>query len=92
MRPELKADVLFRLKSTEGHLRGVRAMVANDRPSDEVLHQLRALQGALSAVHNLLLCDYLASELRISADGLHDTPEALKEALLALVEQQQNAG
>ncbi len=88
MQSEVKREVLFRLKSVEGHLRGVSAMVTDDRPVGEVLHQLRAIQGALSAVYNLLLCEHLASELQINVSGLHHSPEALKEALLALVDQQ----
>ncbi len=84
MKTEIQREILLRLSCIEGHLRGIQNMVAENRSELEVLQQLRAVQGALSAVNNLISCEQLAAQL---FDG-GDDPEALRETLLDLFEQQ----
>jgi DNA-binding FrmR family transcriptional regulator len=43
------AEILKRLRTSEGHLRAVIEMAQADKPCEEVLHQLNALQAALRA-------------------------------------------
>lgn len=54
-----KEKVLARLRSIEGHLRGVMQMVEDDGYCIDVLQQTKAIHGALSKVENLLLDRHL---------------------------------
>ena len=84
MKTETQQEILLRLSCIEGHLRGIQNMIADNRSEMDVLQQLRAVQGALSAVSNLISCEQLANQL---FEGRND-PEALRETLLTLLEQQ----
>ncbi len=53
--PQGKQRILARLKSAEGHLRGVLEMVAKDDYCIDVIRQTRAVQSALEKVGALLL-------------------------------------
>ncbi len=59
MRTEQQVDILRRLRSIEGHTRGVARMVEGDHPCLEVLRQVRALQGALDRVVALIVKEHL---------------------------------
>lgn len=48
-------DILVRLCSIEGHLRGVQQMVRSERSCAEILLQISAAQGALRQVASNLL-------------------------------------
>ncbi|NLE77035.1 MAG: metal-sensitive transcriptional regulator [Chloroflexi bacterium] len=52
---ETKQGVLRRLKSIEGHIRGVQRMVESDAYCIEIMGQTYAIQRALDAVNNLVL-------------------------------------
>lgn len=51
--------VLNRLARIEGHIRSIRAMVADDRPCPEVLIQVAAARSALDQAARVLLEDHL---------------------------------
>jgi DNA-binding FrmR family transcriptional regulator len=51
--------ILTRLKSVEGHLRGVAQMVENEAYCIEILQQTKAIHAALSKVEALLLDRHL---------------------------------
>lgn len=51
--------IVARLRSAEGHLRAITYMVESGEDCKDVLHQLNAVQGALSAVIRILLEDHL---------------------------------
>jgi CsoR family transcriptional regulator, copper-sensing transcriptional repressor len=53
--PAAKGKILARLRSVEGHLRGVVQMVEEDGYCIEVLQQTKAIHSALSKVESLLL-------------------------------------
>jgi len=54
-----KEKVLARLRSVEGHLRGVTQMVEEDGYCIDVLQQTKAIHAALSKVETLLLDRHL---------------------------------
>ncbi len=67
-----KADLLRRLRCTEGHLRGIATMVERDEEWVGILRQLQAVQRALREVQHRMVRQYLADCLQVglqSPDG-----------------------
>ena len=56
---EKKQDVVNRLKSVEGHIRGIQRMVDEDAYCMEILKQVKAVQQALERVSALTLENHL---------------------------------
>jgi CsoR family transcriptional regulator, copper-sensing transcriptional repressor len=54
-------DTLRRLKTIEGHLRGVIRMVEEDAYCIDVIRQIQAVEGALNKVSAKILEDHLNS-------------------------------
>ena len=54
-------DILNRLKSSEGHLRGAIRMVEDDAYCIDVIRQIQAIQAALNKTSTLILQDHLNS-------------------------------
>jgi CsoR family transcriptional regulator, copper-sensing transcriptional repressor len=54
-----KRDLLNRLKTVEGHVRGVQRMVEDDAYCIDVIKQTRAIQRALDKLNSLILTDHL---------------------------------
>lgn len=54
-----RTQIINRLKSVDGHLRGVIKMVEEDAYCMDVIKQLQAVQGAIGRVNALLLQDHL---------------------------------
>lgn len=54
-------DVLKRLKSAEGHLRGVIRMVEEDAYCIDVMRQIQAVQAALNKISTNILEEHLNS-------------------------------
>jgi DNA-binding FrmR family transcriptional regulator len=54
-------NVLKRLKTVEGHLRGVIRMVEEDAYCIDVIRQIQAIEGALNKVSSKILEDHLNS-------------------------------
>lgn len=52
-------QIINRLSRIEGHIRGVKTMVAESRPCPEVLVQLAAVRGAIDRVSRLILDEHL---------------------------------
>lgn len=59
MREEQKREVLARLKSIEGHVRGVQRMVEEDQYCIDIIRQTLAIQRALEKVNALILENHL---------------------------------
>lgn len=53
--PRGRERILARLRSAEGHVRGVAEMVERDQYCIDVIRQTRAIQAALDRVNGLLL-------------------------------------
>ena len=54
-----KKDALNRLRSIEGHARGIERMVENDAYCIDIMKQIKAVQNALERVNSLLLANHL---------------------------------
>lgn len=51
-------DVVKRLAKIEGHIRGIRRMLDEDQPCDQVLIQMSAVMSALRKATRILLEDH----------------------------------
>lgn len=79
MAHENEQDVLRRLKSVEGHVRGVQRMVEEDAYCIDVVNQILAIQRALKKVSGLVLDDHLHSCV---TDAMRGPDEATRERVL----------
>jgi DNA-binding FrmR family transcriptional regulator len=59
MLAENQAEALRRLKSIEGHVRGITRMIEEDQYCIDVIQQILAIQGALQKLNLLLLESHL---------------------------------
>ena len=59
MNDNQKVQLMRRLKSVSGHLRGVEKMVADDAYCIDVIAQVQAIQAALNKITVQLLDDHL---------------------------------
>lgn len=51
--------IVNRLARIEGHIRGIKGMVQEDRPCPDVLVQIAAIRGALDRVARMILDEHL---------------------------------
>lgn len=56
-----KTELLRRLKSITGHLKGIEKMVADDAYCIDIISQVQAVQAALNKVNVQILDDHLHS-------------------------------
>jgi DNA-binding FrmR family transcriptional regulator len=75
--------IVNRLSRLEGHIRGVKTMVQENRPCPDVLIQIVAIRGALDRVARIILDEHLSECVaRAAKEGNIDVEiEALKAAL-----------
>ena len=66
-------EVLRRLKSVEGHVRGVQRMVDEGAYCIDVVNQIVAIQRALKKVSGMVLDDHLHSCVTDALRGRDDT-------------------
>ena len=57
--PELKQSIVNRLKSVEGHIRGIQRMVDEDQYCMDILNQTSAIHKALEKVDVMILENHL---------------------------------
>ncbi|GIV69702.1 metal-sensitive transcriptional regulator [Caldilinea sp.] len=57
--PERKRELINRLRSIEGHVRGIERMVEDDAYCMDILRQIKAVQQALERVSALTLENHL---------------------------------
>lgn len=74
-------DTIRRLKSIEGHVRGIERMLEEDAYCIDVIRQVQAVQAALGKVNNLILDNHLNSCLitAVRGDDPEDRERVLKE-------------
>ena len=74
-------DTLRRLKTIEGHLRGVIRMVEEDAYCIDVIRQIQAVEGALNKVSARILEDHLNSCVitAVQGDDQGERERVLKE-------------
>jgi DNA-binding FrmR family transcriptional regulator len=58
---ETKARLAARLRKIEGQVRGIAGMIERDVYCDDILHQITAVEAALSGVRRLLLEAHIRS-------------------------------
>jgi len=75
--------IVNRLSRIEGHLRGIKTMVQDDRPCPDVLIQFAAVRGGLDRVARLILDEHLSECITRAVDdgNIEAEVEALKAAL-----------
>jgi DNA-binding FrmR family transcriptional regulator len=82
-------EAIIRLKSIEGHLRGVQRMLEEDVYCIDVIRQLQAVQAALNKVSTMILDEHLNSCLITAVRGedpaerervLHEIAEVFETA------------
>jgi len=74
-----QADVIRRLKSIEGHVRGVQRMVEDDSYCIDVVNQIVAIQRALKKVSGMVLDGHLHSCV---TDAMRGPDETAREQVL----------
>jgi CsoR family transcriptional regulator, copper-sensing transcriptional repressor len=78
---ENKNEVIRRLKSVEGHVRGIAKMVdEGDVTYSEIVQQTNAVFSAIKRINNLLLKDFV--EERADRDGASE--ELVKDLMKAV--------
>ncbi|HXF61776.1 MAG TPA: metal-sensitive transcriptional regulator [Caldilineaceae bacterium] len=83
-----RTEVINRLKSVEGHVRGVRHMVEEQQPCMAILQQTQAIQGSLRQISLLLLEQHLNGCLReLWNETNDDVHRQMRDELLALFTQ-----
>jgi DNA-binding FrmR family transcriptional regulator len=78
-----RKKVIDRLSRIEGHVRGIKKMVEEDRDCPDLLHQLAAVKAAINKTSELILEDHIQSCL-IDAVNEGTTEESVKELMAAV--------
>ena len=75
--------IVNRLSRIEGHIRGIKTMVKENRPCPEVLNQVAAVKGAVSSLAKIILEEHLEECLTRAVDkgNLEAEIKELKNAL-----------
>jgi DNA-binding FrmR family transcriptional regulator len=86
---ENKQQLLNRLKTIEGHVRGVQRMVEDDAYCIDLIKQTRAIQRALERVNTVILSNHLDTcvTTAVRSDEPQERERVLRE-LLQLFEAQ----
>jgi len=84
MDDERATDILRRLKSVEGHIRGIERMIEDEAYCVDVVNQIHAVQGALKKVSGLVLDRHLHSCVTHAIRG--DDPGAKEQVLAELMD------
>lgn len=82
MSPELRADLLLRLRKAAGQVNGVAKMVESDRYCMDVLQQLDAAQKALEQVSKKVMRNYLE---RCVADAVSGGDPLIYDELMRVI-------
>ena len=79
-------EVAQRLKSIEGHIRGIQRIVEAERPCVAIIHQIQAAQGSLKQAQMLLLRHHLQVCLCNLAEQDPEQGDLLRQELTLLFE------
>lgn len=77
-------SVLERLKTIEGHVRGIEKMVEADQYCIDIIRQIQAVQSALNKVNSTILDNHLNSCLITAVRG--DDPSERERVLKEIAE------
>jgi DNA-binding FrmR family transcriptional regulator len=67
-----QVDVIKRLRSVEGHIRGVRQMVVDERPCIDIIRQMQAVQGSVRQISLLLITQHVDVCVQNACGGAND--------------------
>ncbi len=78
-----RKKIVNRLSRIEGHLRGIKTMIQDDRPCPDVLIQIAAVRGGLDRVARIILDEHLSECITRAVDegNIEAEVAALKAAL-----------
>lgn len=76
-------DALTRLKSVEGHVRGIQRMVKDEKYCIDIIGQIQAVQAALSKISTLILDDHLHACVTTAVRG--EDPDERERVLSEVV-------
>ena len=76
---ESHADILKRLKRSEGHLRAIIAMIEDGRPCIDVAQQMHAVEAAIHGAKQLFIRDHIDHCLEDHLASGHAPAETLRE-------------
>jgi len=82
---ETKTNLLNRLRRIEGQVRGVQAMIADERECREILQQLAATRAAFQSATQVFLQEYVSNCLLEAEADQPAKREALVEELITLL-------
>ncbi|MCS6827793.1 MAG: metal-sensitive transcriptional regulator [Caldilinea sp.] len=74
--PERKRELINRLRSIEGHVRGIERMVEDDAYCMDILRQIKAVQQALERVSALTLENHLNTCVTTAIRSQDETEKA----------------
>jgi DNA-binding FrmR family transcriptional regulator len=76
-----KQEKIRRLKTIEGHVRGIERMVEQDVYCIDLIRQIQAVQSALRKLSSLILDDHLHTCLiaAVQGDEVHERERVLSE-------------
>ncbi len=82
-----RKKVIDRLSRIEGHIRGIKKMVEEDRDCPDLLHQIAAVKAALNKTGELILEDHIESCLidAVKQGSTEEYVQNLKEAITKLI-------
>lgn len=66
-----KEYIINRLKRIEGQVRGIKGMIENDKPCNDVLNQVASVHAALSAVTRIMFEKHLKNCISFNEDEDH---------------------
>ncbi|MEW6178285.1 MAG: metal-sensitive transcriptional regulator [Chloroflexota bacterium] len=76
--------ILNRLKTAEGHLRGIQRMVEEDAYCIDIIRQIQAVQSALNKISSILLENHLNTCLITAVRG--EDPQERERVLREIVD------
>ncbi len=82
--PEVKEDLVKRLKRLEGQVRGVQRMLEEDRDCKEVIQQLAAIRSATHQASVVVIREHAAACLFKSDEGA--SPQEVLDSLVSVLE------
>lgn len=76
-------QIIRRLKSVEGHIRGIQKMVAEDAYCIDIVNQIQAVQAALYKINSLVLDRHLHTcvTTAIQGDDADERERVISEVL-----------
>lgn len=84
---ERARQLINRLSRIEGHVRGIKTMIAESRPCPEVLIQVAAVRGALDRVARMIFDEHLSECIaRAAKEGSQQNIDAEIEDLKAALD------